>query len=148
MERLKIESPVQGQKVLDCLYRDIERRVSSSPLGLCPVDMTLSFLRMCHSQSCGKCVPCRVGLGQIEKLLESILDGTADMDTIQLIEHTATMIRDTADCAIGYESAEMVLRGIKGFRDDFIQHIESGTFDGSLAMSVRIITSAARPNLS
>jgi len=136
MERLKIESPVQGQKVLDGLYRDIERRVSSSPLGLCPVDMTLSFLRMCHSQSCGKCVPCRVGLGQIEKLLESILDGTADMDTIQLIEHTATMIRDTADCAIGYESAEMVLRGIKGFRDDFIQHIESGTCNYGLEQTI------------
>ena len=37
---------------------------------------------MCLAQSCGKCVPCRVGLEQLEKLLESVLDGEAELETI------------------------------------------------------------------
>ena len=123
MERIKVEEPSRGQKVLDSLYGDMERRIASSPVGLCPIDMTLAFLQMCHSQSCGKCVPCRVGLGQLTNLIESVLDGNADLSVIDLIERTATVIRDTADCAIGFEAADMALRGIKGFRDDFVMHI-------------------------
>ena len=64
MSRLAIETPGQAQTVLSCLYRDMGRRIIASQPGLCPVDMSLNFLRLCHAQTCGKCVPCRVGLGQ------------------------------------------------------------------------------------
>ena len=62
MSRLSIETPDRAQTVLGGLNRDMERRISASPPGLCPVDMSLNFLRLCHAQTCGKCVPCRVGL--------------------------------------------------------------------------------------
>ena len=65
MSRLSIETPGKAETVIAGLYRDIERRISASPPGLCPVDMSLSFLRLCHAQTCGKCVPCRIGLGQL-----------------------------------------------------------------------------------
>ena len=64
MSRLDIKSPSRAETVVENLYRDMERRIAASPPGLCPVDMALSFLRLCHAQSCGKCVPCRIGLGQ------------------------------------------------------------------------------------
>lgn len=140
MERLKMRAPSQGQKVLDGLYEDIERRIGSSPLGLCPVDMLLSFLRTCHAQSCGKCVPCRIGVGQLCTMLESVLDGTADESIIPLIESTARNIRDTADCAIGYESADMVLRGINGFRDDFLAHINNSRCNYGLEQTIPCTT--------
>lgn len=124
MGRLVIETLEKDQKVLEGLYRDAKRRIGANPLGLCPVDMALNFLRLCHAQSCGKCTPCRVGLGQLTKMLESVLDGNATLKTIDLIESTASVILDTADCAIGYEAARMVLQGIKGFRDDYIEHVE------------------------
>lgn len=76
--------------------------------------MSLSFLRLCHAQTCGKCVPCRIGLGQLTTLLEQVLDSTATPETIDLIEKTARVIQDTADCAIGYEAARMVLQGRAG----------------------------------
>ena len=86
----------------------------------------LLFLKMCHAQSCGKCVPCRVGLGQLGKLMEDVLDGEASLETIDLIEKTAKNIFYSADCAIGYEAAKMVLKGIRGFRDDFEEHVLRG----------------------
>ena len=87
--------------MVEGLYRDVERRIAASPPGLCPVEMSLSFLQLCHAQTCGKCVPCRIGLGQLTKLISQVLDGTANMDTVRIIEKTARSIVDTADCAIG-----------------------------------------------
>lgn len=60
-----------------------------APLAWCPVDMSLNFLRLCHAQTCGKCVPCRVGLNQLAILIEQVLDRTATLETIDLIESTA-----------------------------------------------------------
>lgn len=126
MSRLSIITQNKAQATVEELYKDVERRISASPDGLCPVDMAASFLKMCHAQSCGKCVPCRVGLGALEKLLDDVLDGKATLDYIDLIQKTAEGIYYSADCAIGYEAARMVLKGIAGFRDDFEEHIRYG----------------------
>ena len=126
MSRLSIITQNKAQATVEELYKDLERRISASPPGLCPVDLASSFLKLCHAQSCGKCVPCRVGLGQLQKLMEQVLDGQADFSVIDLIEKTARNIFYSADCAIGYEAARMVLKGIRGFRDDFEEHVLRG----------------------
>lgn len=126
MSRLQIETPGRAQTVLNGLYQDMHRRISASSPGLCPVDMALNFLRFCHAQSCGKCVPCRVGLGQLESLIEQVLERTATLETIDLIEDTAQVIADSSDCAIGYEAAYMVLKGVRGFREDYEEHVLNG----------------------
>lgn len=126
MSRLSIETPGRAQNVLDGLHRDMERRIGASAYGLCPVDMSLNYLRLCHAQTCGKCVPCRIGLGQLEVLIEQVLDRTATMETINIIERTAKVIADSAGCAIGYEAAYMVLKGIRGFREDYEEHVQHG----------------------
>lgn len=126
MSRLKIETPNQAQLTVERLYKDLERHIVASPPGLCPVDLQLSFLKVCHAQTCGKCVPCRVGLGQLQNLLEDVLEGRAELKTLDLIRETASDIMDSADCAIGYEAAHMVLAGMDGFKEDYIHHIEHG----------------------
>ena len=126
MSRLSIETPGRAQNVLDGLHRDMKRRIGASAYGLCPVDMSLNYLRLCHAQTCGKCVPCRIGLGQLEVLIEQVLDRTATMETINIIERTAKVIADSAGCAIGYEAAHMVLKGIRGFREDYEEHVQHG----------------------
>jgi NADPH-dependent glutamate synthase beta subunit-like oxidoreductase len=123
MSRLEIMTASQAQNVMDGLYGDMERRLAFSPPGLCPVDTALSFVTLCHTQSCGKCVPCRVGLGQLAKLLRDVLDGVAGKDTVSLIKRTASSIVDSADCAIGYDAARMVLDSVRAFEDDFMEHI-------------------------
>ena len=123
LSRLDIMTPSRAQTVIDGLYRDVERRIAASPPGLCPVDLAMNFLNLCHAQTCGKCVPCRVGLGQLSDLMESVLDGKATMETIALIERTARVIVNSADCAIGRDAARLVLDGIQGFRDDYEEHV-------------------------
>ena len=126
MSRLEFYSTSGSQAVVESLYRDLEHRIVASPPGLCPVDLAASFLKLCHAQTCGKCVPCRVGLRQLELLMNDVLNGTATMDTLAEIERTAQVISDSADCAIGYEAAGMVLKGIRGFRDDYESHVKTG----------------------
>ncbi len=127
MERLYMKSKDRAQLAVEGLYKDLERRIVSSPAGQCPVDMAAAFLRMCHAQSCGKCVPCRVGLGQLQIMLEDILamDTNTDIKILDKLERTAKAIRAASDCAIGIEAASMVLRGLAGFREDYESHIRN-----------------------
>lgn len=125
MSRLTIVSASKAQNVVEGLYKDLERRIVASPPGLCPVDLTVSFVRMCHAQTCGKCVPCRVGLKQLCNLLDDVLDGKATVETLDLIESTARVIYNSADCAIGYEAAKLVLKGFPVFKEDYLAHINN-----------------------
>ena len=102
--------------------------------------MQLAFLKVCHAQTCGKCVPCRIGLGILEDLLESVLDNTATMETLDLIEHTATNIKNSADCAIGFESARMVLAGFEGFKEDYISHVQEHQCTGTFEQPIPCVT--------
>ena len=140
LSRLDIKTPSRAQTVVDNLYRDVERRIAASPPGLCPVDMALSFLRLCHAQTCGKCVPCRIGLGQLSKLIEQVLDGTATMETLSIIEKTARSIVNTADCAIGRDAARLVVDGLEGFRDDYEEHIKHHRCLAGLQLPVPCVT--------
>lgn len=140
MSRLSIETPGRAQNVLDGLHRDMERRIGASAYGLCPVDMSLNYLRLCHAQTCGKCVPCRIGLGQLEVLIEQVLDRTATMETINIIERTAKVIADSAGCAIGYEAAYMVLKGIRGFCEDYEEHVQHGRCISALSYPVPCVS--------
>ena len=124
MSRLTIPTPAAAQGVIDALYADLGRRLQSNAVGVCPVDLCSAFVKLCHSQSCGKCTPCRIGLGQLGRLLERLLDGDADNGVLDLIEKTARVISLTADCAIGYEAANMVLRSLKANREDYEAHLQ------------------------
>ena len=136
MSRLDIHTPSHAQTVVDRLYKAAEQRIEASPPGLCPVDIALSFLNLSHAQTCGKCVPCRIGLGQLSNLLEDVLDGRAEEESIALIEDTAQTVVDSADCAIGISAAKMVLDGVKGFREDYLEHIRNHRCLGSLSQPV------------
>ncbi len=126
MSRLEIPVPNKAQVVVEQLYRDLERRIEASPSGLCPIDMSKAFLELCHAQTCGKCVPCRVGLRQLKKMISDVLNGKATMETLDEMKETALSIMESADCAIGYEAANMVYKGLIGFHDEYVAHIELG----------------------
>ena len=61
MSRLDIKTPSQTQAVVDQLYRNMERRIASSPPGLCPIDMALNFLNLCHAQTAASACPAGSG---------------------------------------------------------------------------------------
>ena len=52
MSRLELRTPNRTHIVMEELYKDLERRIESSPPGLCPVDMSRAFLELCQAQTC------------------------------------------------------------------------------------------------
>ena len=138
--RLTAGAPKREDTTTERLMREFEQRIVASPPGVCPVDMQLSFLKVCHAQTCGKCVPCRVGLGQLENLLEDVLNNRATLETLHLIKETARNIQVTADCAIGFESARMVLVGLEGFKEDYLSHIQNKRCTASFEQPIPCIT--------
>jgi len=140
MSRLSVISTDKANSTTEKLMKEFTQRIIANPPGVCPVDMQLAFLKVCHAQTCGKCVPCRIGLGVLEELLESVLDNTATMETLDLIEHTAINIKNSADCAIGFESARMVLAGFEGFREDYLSHVREHQCTGTFEQPIPCVT--------
>jgi NADPH-dependent glutamate synthase beta subunit-like oxidoreductase len=127
LSRLRITPWENSQRTVDDLYADMERRISAAPCGNCPVELTSAFLKLCLAQSCGKCVPCRIGLDRLAALLDQLLDGQGSQADLDTILRTAQSIVDSADCAIGFEAAQMVLDGYVAFQDDYLAHVTQGS---------------------
>lgn len=125
MTLLAVARPSNDQAVVDDIRATLARRSEASAYPPCPVDFVAGFVGMCAAQSCGKCTPCRVGLPQLQKLLDTVLDGEATEGTIDQIEQLAQDIYLSADCAIGYDAGNAVLGAVRGFRDDFVSHVEN-----------------------
>jgi len=119
-----IETSNNTNEKISMLLTRFQSKIRVYSPAICPLMVQLSLLQTSKTQSCGKCTPCREGLVQLEKLLKSILDEDATIDTLEKMKKLAGIIRDTADCAIGYESAEAVLEGIEVFEEEYISHIQ------------------------
>lgn len=125
MSRLAITPQNAAEKAVRGLYADLSRRIEQAPVGNCPVELTSAFLKLCLAQSCGKCVPCRVGLDKLIVLIDQLLDGNGSAEDLETIERTASAIADSSDCAIGFEAARLVLEGMAAFRDDYLSHLNN-----------------------
>ena len=130
MALMEIEKPRSAQGVIDEVCQTIVRRATAGSAGICPVELAGAFVSLCAAQSCGKCVPCRIGLAQIGALIDAVLDGDATKADLDVLERTARTAYVSADCAIGYEAGAMVLRSLKGFRHDFEAHVRTGRCEG------------------
>ena len=101
-------------------------RISATPPGTCPLTVQRSLLSTSLAQTCGKCVPCRDGLPQLARMLDSVLDGSADPDVLENMKSLAQMIRDTSDCIIGWQAATDFLCGLETFHAEYESHLQSG----------------------
>ncbi len=109
---------------IDVVLRKFRSRMISYPPGMCPLVLYRSLLQISMNQSCGKCVPCRDGLVEVDRLLLSILNGDATMDTLDQMKRLCYMIAETSDCAVGISAANLVLDSLSDFGDEYISHIE------------------------
>ena len=99
------------------------RRVEATPPGMCPLAVQLTMLQASGAQTCGKCVPCRDGIPQLAAMLKRVVNCDADEGVLEGLRALAEMIRDTSDCAIGYEAARSVLEGLDTFADEYASHV-------------------------
>ena len=90
---------------------------------MCPLAVQLTMLQTSGAQTCGKCVPCRDGIPQLAAMLKRVVDCDADEGVLEGLRALAEMIRDTSDCAIGYEAARSVLEGLDTFADEYASHV-------------------------
>lgn len=126
MARLSVAPRAKDDAKFATFLDEYERRVEATPPGMCAVAMQLDLLRAGGCQTCGKCVPCREGIAHIETLLEEVLAFDAEPDALDEIRAQAAVVRDTADCAIGWHAAEVLLAGLDTFKEEFESHVKQG----------------------
>lgn len=90
----------------------------------CMVDIAKFFLDFTVAESCGKCVPCRVGLKRMLEVFEKITEGKGKKEHITFLQEMATTIKDTALCGLGNTAPNPVLTTLKYFLDEVQAHIE------------------------
>ncbi len=89
----------------------------------CMVDTARYFLDFIKDESCGKCLPCRVGTKRMLEILERITEGKGEEGDIELLEDLARTLSQTAMCGLGQTAPNPVLSTIKYFRDEYETHI-------------------------
>lgn len=136
MARLSVAPRAKDDAKFATFLDEYERRVEATPPGMCAVAMQLDLLRAGGCQTCGKCVPCREGIVHIETLLEEVLAFDAEPDVLEEIRAQATVVRDTADCAIGWHAAEVLLAGLDAFKEEFESHVKQGKCREGVAQTV------------
>ncbi len=92
----------------------------------CMVDMARFFLSFTQDESCGKCVPCRVGTRQMLNILERICQGQGQPNDIERLEQLAQLIKATSLCGLGQTAPNPVLTTIRYFREEYEEHIKKG----------------------
>jgi NADH-quinone oxidoreductase subunit F len=91
----------------------------------CMVDTARYFLSFTQEESCGKCVPCRLGTKRMLEILTRITEGQGTEEDIDLLMEMAEGIKDSALCGLGQTCPNPVLTTIKYFRDEYDEHIRN-----------------------
>jgi len=89
----------------------------------CMVDLARFFLQFTQDESCGKCVPCRLGTKRMLETLERITEGEGREGDIELLEELSQYISDGTLCALGGTAPNPVLTTLRYFRDEYEAHI-------------------------
>ena len=90
----------------------------------CMVDIARYFLEFVQEESCGKCVPCRVGTKRMLEILNRICEGKGKESDIDSLIELGNQIKDTALCGLGQTAPNPVLSTIRHFREEYEEHIK------------------------
>ncbi len=90
----------------------------------CMVDVAKYFLKFLIDESCGKCVPCRVGLKRMLEVINDISEGTGSEEKLELLNDISETVSVASLCALGKTAPNPVLTAIKYFKDEYEAHIK------------------------
>jgi bidirectional [NiFe] hydrogenase diaphorase subunit len=90
----------------------------------CMVDVAKYFMDFCMTESCGKCVPCRVGTYQMNDLLAKIVARTAEPPDVAMLEELCDLLRNTSLCGLGQSAPNPVLSTMRYFAEEYKAHVE------------------------
>ena len=89
----------------------------------CMVDVAKYFLTFLQDESCGKCVPCRLGTDRMLEIVTDITEGRGKLEQLDLLEDLADTVTQTALCGLGKTAANPVLSTLRYFREEYEAHI-------------------------
>jgi NADH-quinone oxidoreductase subunit F len=90
----------------------------------CMVDIARFFLEFVQDESCGKCVPCRIGTKRMLEILTRIIQGEGEAEDIERLEELAKMVKDASLCGLGQTAPNPVLSTLRYFLPEYRSHIE------------------------
>jgi NADH-quinone oxidoreductase subunit F len=90
----------------------------------CMVEFAKYFLTFASAESCGKCIPCRMGGTRMLEILTRITDGKGVPEDIELIEEISRNMREASLCALGQLTPSPVMASLRFFKEEFIAHVE------------------------
>jgi bidirectional [NiFe] hydrogenase diaphorase subunit len=90
----------------------------------CMVDVAKYFMDFCMTESCGKCIPCRVGTYQMHRLLQTITNLQATQKDVALLEELCDLVKNTSLCGLGQSAPNPVLSTLRYFPEEYKGHIE------------------------
>ncbi|MBC7351799.1 MAG: FAD-dependent oxidoreductase [Thermogutta sp.] len=89
----------------------------------CMVDVARYFLEFVQDESCGKCVPCRVGTKRMLEIMERICNGQGEEDDVERLIELGEMVKETSLCGLGQTASNSVLSTIRHFGAEYVEHI-------------------------
>jgi NADP-reducing hydrogenase subunit HndC len=89
----------------------------------CMVDVAKYFIAFLQDESCGKCVPCRLGLERMLEILTDITEGRGRPEQLELLQDLGATMAETCLCALGKTAANPVLSTLRYFRQEYEAHI-------------------------
>ena len=96
------------------------------------VDVARYFMDFCMDESCGKCIPCRVGTKHIYMLLDKIVNRKATVEEFELLKELCVMVKETSLCGLGQSAPNPVLSTIRFFKEEYISKLKAATeFDAN-----------------
>ena len=90
----------------------------------CMVDLAKFFLTFTQSESCGRCVPCRLGTKRMLETLQRITEGAGEVSDLEALKDLGLIIKDASLCGLGQTAPNPVLTTIRYFEDEYRAHIE------------------------
>ena len=87
------------------------------------VDVARFFMEFCMDESCGKCVPCRVGTKQMYDLLSKICARQATERELKLLEELAMYVKETSLCGLGMSAPNPLMSTLRYFHDEYLGHL-------------------------
>jgi NADH-quinone oxidoreductase subunit F len=110
----------------------------------CMVDLARYFVRFTEVESCGKCVPCRLGTRQMRMILDDICEGRGTEDSITQLESLGAAISKGSLCGLGQSAPNPVLTTIKYFRDEYLAHVREKHCPAGVCESLVVATCSNR----
>lgn len=90
----------------------------------CMVEVAKYFVGFTENESCGKCIPCRMGTQHVHMILEKITSGEGEMEDIERLKKIADTMKKSSLCGLGQTAPNPILTTLRYFEDEYIAHIK------------------------